>query len=404
MEERTTRRHRLAHVAILGACALVFSSLLLIPSAIQPTEAAPTFTDARVKMYEEELKRLQTEKNALTSKIYTARQNQADALELKGYLDQQLNLTMDEIEALEELIAETDDKIGKKNLEIIDKKADVDEQRENFLKRLRITYEEGETGYLEMLLGADSLYDFLTRVERVGYMMDYNVKLMEKYQNATVELEAEEDYLEAMQIKNEEAKVKLEETEAELNQQLTDNQAYLNTLTTSIAVDSAAQQKLTAEEDKVNKEMEAYIRELQAKANAAYVGGEFRWPVDVSWKRISSYFGWRTLWGVRDYHRGIDIPASAWSNIYASNGGTVIKAEYHWSYGNYVIIDHGGGKSTLYAHAYQLNVKVGDKVKQGQIIAKVGTTGNSSGNHLHFEVRINGECKNPLDGYVTQPK
>ena len=403
MEEKTTRRHRFAHVAILAACALVFSSLLLIPSVIRPTEAASTVTDAKVKMYEEQLAQLQKEKTALNNKIYTARQNQADALELKGYLDSQLNLTMEEIEALEDLIAETEDKIGKKNLEIIDKKADVDEQRGNFLERLRITYEEGETGYLEMLLGADSLYDVLTRVERVGYMMDYNVKLMEKYQNATVELEAEEEYLEAMQVKNEEAKVKLEETEASLNQQLTDNQAYLNTLTTSIAVDSAAQQKLTAEEDKVNKEMEAYIRELQAKANAAYVGGEFRWPVDVSWKRISSYFGWRVLWGVNDYHRGIDIPASAWSNIYASNGGTVIKAEYHWSYGNYVIIDHGGGKSTLYAHANQLNVKVGQTVKQGDIIAKVGTTGNSSGNHLHFEVRINGECKNPLD-YVTQPK
>ncbi|MBQ3125703.1 MAG: peptidoglycan DD-metalloendopeptidase family protein, partial [Clostridia bacterium] len=206
-----------------------------------------------------------------------------------------------------------------------------------------------------------------------------------------------------LQVKNGEAKTRLEETKAELDKQQSDNQSYLASLSTTIAADSAAQQKLTAEENKVNEEMEAYIRELQAKANAAYVGGEFRWPVDVSWKRISSYFGWRVLWGVNDYHRGIDIPANAWSNIYASNGGTVIKAEYHWSYGNYVIIDHGGGKSTLYAHANQLNVKVGQKVNQGDIIAKVGTTGNSSGNHLHFEVRLNGECKNPLD-YVTQPK
>lgn len=402
MKEKITRRP--AHIALLCVCALIFSTLLLIPAAIRPAEAAPALTDAKVKMYEEKLKQLANEKKAINTKIYTARQNQADALELKGYLDKQLNLTMDEIKALEELIAETDDKIGKKNLEIIDKKADVDEQRENFLTRLRITYEEGETGYLEMLLGADSLYDFLTRVERVGYMMDYNIKLMEKYQDATVDLEAEEDYLEDLQERNEEAKVTLEETKESLDKQINDNQAYLATLSTTIAANSAAQQKLTAEEDKVNKEMEAYIRELQAKANAAYVGGEFRWPVDVSWKRISSYFGWRTLWGVKDYHRGIDIPANAWSNIYASNGGTVIKAEYHWSYGNYVIIDHGGGKSTLYAHANQLNVKVGDKVKQGQVIAKIGTTGNSSGNHLHFEVRINGECKNPLDGYVTQPK
>ena len=401
--ENTKLCRRPVQAAILCAAVLLFSVLLLIPAAIRPVEAASGLTDAKVKMYEEQLKTIAAEKKALNNKIYTARQNQADALELKGYLDRQINLTIEEITALEEMIADTDDKIGKKNLEIIDKKADVDEQKENFLTRLRITYEEGESGYLEMLLGADSLYDFLTRVERVGYMMDYNIKLMEKYQAATVELEAEEAYLEDLQVKNGEAKTKLEETKAELDKQQSDNQSYLASLSTTIAADSAAQQKLTAEENKVNEEMEAYIRELQAKANAAYVGGEFRWPVDVSWKRISSYFGWRVLWGVNDYHRGIDIPANAWSNIYASNGGTVIKAEYHWSYGNYVIIDHGGGKSTLYAHANQLNVKVGQKVNQGDIIAKVGTTGNSSGNHLHFEVRLNGECKNPLD-YVTQPK
>ena len=401
--ENTKLCRRPVQAAILCAAVLLFSVLLLIPAAIRPVDAASGLTDAKVKMYEEQLKTIAAEKKALNNKIYTARQNQADALELKGYLDRQINLTIEEITALEEMIADTDDKIGKKNLEIIDKKADVDEQKENFLTRLRITYEEGESGYLEMLLGADSLYDFLTRVERVGYMMDYNIKLMEKYQAATVELEAEEAYLEDLQVKNGEAKTKLEETKAELDKQQSDNQSYLASLSTTIAADSAAQQKLTAEENKVNEEMEAYIRELQAKANAAYVGGEFRWPVDVSWKRISSYFGWRVLWGVNDYHRGIDIPANAWSNIYASNGGTVIKAEYHWSYGNYVIIDHGGGKSTLYAHANQLNVKVGQKVNQGDIIAKVGTTGNSSGNHLHFEVRLNGECKNPLD-YVTQPK
>lgn len=401
MQETIT--HRRWHYVLLTLSALLFAALLLIPAAIRPAEAA-TITDATVKKYEEELRVLAQEKKKLSSEIYTANQNKASAMEMKGLLDQQHNLTMEEIEALDALIVETDDKIGVKTLEIIDKKADVDEQRGNFLTRLRITYEEGNTGYLELLLGADSLYDFLTRVERIGYMMDYNVKLMEKYQDDSDALVQEELELEALQEKNADAKTQLDATKAELDQQINETQDYLNTLSAQIAADNSAYAKTVAEEEKVNREMEAYIRELQAKANAAYVGGEFGWPVDISWKRISSYFGWRTLWGVRDYHRGIDIPANGWENIYAANAGKVIKAEYHWSYGNYVIIDHGGGRSTLYAHANQLLVKVGQSVTKGQTIAKVGSTGNSSGNHLHFEVRIDGVCQNPIDGYVIQPK
>lgn len=107
--------------------------------------------------------------------------------------------------------------------------------------------------------------------------------------------------------------------------------------------------------------------------------------------------------GVKEFHMGIDIPAAKNTPIYASNGGKVITAKFHYSYGNYVVIDHGGGKSTLYAHANSLNVKQGDTVKQGDVIAYVGNTGNSFGCHVHFEVRINGKHTNPL-GYVVQPK
>ncbi|MBQ2767983.1 MAG: peptidoglycan DD-metalloendopeptidase family protein [Clostridia bacterium] len=394
---------RPAHWIILAVSALIFTSLLLIPMAIRPAEAATQLTDATIQAYEAELKRLQQERSELYANIVSAKSEQTDALELKGFLDRQLSLTLEEIDTLEALIEETDVKIGTKQLEIIDKKADVAEQRQNFLDRLRITYEEGDVGYLELLLGAESLYDFLTRVERIGCMMEYNIRIMEQYQNDTVELEAAEDELEALQLLNEDKKVELEAKQEDLENQQDQNNADLAALQQSISASQSSYAAISAKEAEVDKEMQAYIKELQAKANAAYVGGEFIWPVDISWKRISSNYGYRTLNGVREFHRGIDIPANAWSNIYASNSGTVITAAYHWSYGNYVIIDHGGGKSTLYAHANQLNVKVGDKVKQGQVIAKVGTTGHSYGNHVHFEVRLDGVCQNPIE-YVTQPQ
>lgn len=398
------RKTRSVRLAVMAACTLVFVFLLLIPQMIRPVDAAAAYSDATVKKYEEQLKVLNNQKKDVYAQLVKSQNSKSSALDTKYLLDQQINLTLAEIETYDSLIAETDKKIGEKTLEIIDKKADIDTQKKNFLSRLRITYEEGNVGYLELLFGAENLYDLLTRVERVGSMLDYDIRMMEQYQGDCDALKQIEDELEQTQLLQQEALVRQEERRQELELQQTNNEAYLKKLEASIYQDQKAYSSLAAKEAEVNAEMEKYIKEQQAKLNAQYVGGEFIWPLDVNkWKRISSHFGWRDLYGTKDYHRGIDIPAYQNENVYASNGGTVITATSHWSYGNYVVIDHGGGKSTLYAHNTSLCVKVGDKVKQGQIIAKVGTTGNSYGNHVHFEVRIDGVCQNPLD-YVKQPK
>lgn len=404
MEEKITAKTRVLRLAVMAVCTFVFVSLLMIPQIFRPAEAAAGYSDATVKKYEEQLKTLNSQKNEIYAQLVKSKNNQSDALNTKYLIDQQIRLTQEEIDTYDALIEETDRKIGEKTLEIIDKKADIDAQKKNFLARLRITYEEGNVGYLELLLGAESLYDFLTRAERVGSMLDYDIRMMDQYQADCDSLELAEDDLELTQQQQQEALVRQEQRKEELALQQSDNEAYLQTLQATIYQNQTTYASLSAKETEVNAEMEKYIKEQQAKLNASYVGGEFIWPLDVTkWKRISSYFGWRNLYGTQDYHRGIDIPAYQNENVYASNGGTVITATYHWSYGNYVIIDHGGGKSTLYAHNTSLCVKVGDKVKQGQVIAKVGTTGNSYGNHSHFEVRIDGVCQNPLD-YVTQPK
>lgn len=136
-----------------------------------------------------------------------------------------------------------------------------------------------------------------------------------------------------------------------------------------------------------------------------YVGGEFLWPVDTVYAKISSLYGYRPnpFTGKQELHNGIDIPCDYGAAVYAGNSGTVIVAGYHYSYGNYVVIDHGGGISTLYAHNSKLLVNVGDVVTRGQQIAKAGSTGDSQGNHCHFSVRVDGYPTNPLSGYITQP-
>ena len=147
------------------------------------------------------------------------------------------------------------------------------------------------------------------------------------------------------------------------------------------------------------------IKEAEERARLAnYVGGALGWPCDLKHNVISSYFVSRInpIYGYYENHNGIDIPLPYGSPVLAANAGTVIVSEYHYSYGYYVVIDHGGGISTLYGHNSKLLVAVGDQVTKGQQIAKAGSTGYSTGNHIHFCVRENGIHVDPL-GYVNQP-
>ena len=143
----------------------------------------------------------------------------------------------------------------------------------------------------------------------------------------------------------------------------------------------------------------------QNQSSGSYVGGEFTWPVP-GYSSITSYYGWR--FNNTDFHTGIDISGGGiyGKNIVAANSGTVIKANTTYTpgvgYGIYLMIDHGGGMSTLYGHTSQLYVKQGDHVEKGQVIAAVGSTGWSTGPHLHFEIRQNGKHTNPLNWYQKQ--
>jgi len=158
-----------------------------------------------------------------------------------------------------------------------------------------------------------------------------------------------------------------------------------------------------AEEDKLDKELEEYLLELQRKNQGSLEAGEWLWPIPLTAEQYcSSVYGWRMLWGAWDFHRGWDIACWLGTDIRASKSGTVVISTYHSSYGNYVVIDHGGGVSTVYAHASKLLVAKGDKVQKGDVIAKVGTTGSSTGYHLHFEFRKDGKYTDPF-GYIPKP-
>lgn len=228
--------------------------------------------------------------------------------------------------------------------------------------------------------------------------------IIEKLQNSQDILAADIDASRALIDELEAQEDDLEVEAKKLTDEIKSLQKYYDQLIAEEKARKEAEEKARKEaEAKAKKEAEAKAKkeaEEKAKKEAekAYKASKLLWPAEEG-TRISSSYGYRIhpILKVRKFHSGIDIPAPGGSNILAANDGTVITAKWNDSYGYYVIIYHGDGMSTLYAHSKKLLVKVGDKVKRGQTIAYVGTTGSSTGNHLHFEVRIDGNTVNPLD-------
>ncbi len=394
---------------IVRAALLILCALLLIPSipGERATVMAAALTDSKVKEYETRLEQLDAKMKELQKSIKAAASDEEKLRAEKEVIDKEIALLMERIEITNDLIAARNDSIAQKEADITAKQGEYDVRYEQFKERIRITYEEGKASYLDMLFGAESLSDFLARVDRVGAMLEWDTEMMSTLSSQRVNLEDEKAALEAEKAEAIADLNQLREDERIMEQKSEAALAKANQLKANQQYWEKQKEKMAAEEEKLDKELEAYLQELQKKQNNKYVGGTYMWPVDAKYNRISSGVVNRTnpITGKREYHNGIDIPADFGANIYAANAGTVIKVVWdHWSYGNYCMIDHGGGYTTLYAHSSRLLVTVGQKVSKGQVIAKVGSTGQSTGNHLHFSYYVNGVITDPTKTIFVSTK
>ncbi len=394
--------------AIMAIMMAIVMTVVAIPYGMDDVYAIDTSNEAEQAL-EDKIDSLQSEQAELKKKLEAAKTNEAEQERQKEYLDSLVLSTQNEIDATKLLIEEYKVKIEEKGKEIVALEEKIDTKYEIMVERLRFTYEEGNASYLEMIFESKSFADFLMTVERVGSMLDFDRSLMEELQTSLDTLEEEKYVLEETQKAQEETKTSLINKEADLKKQINNTLAYIEELQADQVALEAEYKKAKAAEDQANKDIAALLAQ-RAKEQAAanrnnsteyrpVFGGKFIWPVP-GYSRISSPYGPRTLWGRYDFHLGIDIPAPSGTNIYASAAGEVLIATYHYSYGYYCLIDHGDGFATLYAHNSQLLVSAGQIVEQGQHIAEMGTTGSSSGNHLHFEVRVNGETTDPQQ-YVS---
>jgi len=307
-------------------------------------------------------------------------------------LEIQINATEKEIDKLNGNIKKTEQEISvvKQNLEAAEQ--DLEKQNDNLQQRLRAMYKNGDVGMVQILLGSDDITDFMSNMDMVQKIFDYDVEVLKTLQEQHDKIERQKQELENLQAKL----IKEKQQQADKQASLQASRGEVASLKAQVANDNAA---LEAQEDALKKEADRLIAEIRKlQGNQAYTGGTFCWP-SASSTRVTSEFGNRLhpILKVYKMHTGIDIGAAAGTDVLAANNGTVIKAGWNNSYGNVVMIDHGGGIVTLYAHNSKLLVSTGDVVAKGQTIALVGSTGNSTGPHIHFEVRVNGEYKNPRD-------
>ena len=369
---------------------------------------ASAATDSKVKGYEDKIAQLKKDQKAYEQQIKDAKSNAASYQEQKEILDKQINALTEEISLSNALLIEYNNAIVEKEEAITNKQSELDEKFANYKNRLRTSYEEGVMGYLTMLFSSKSLSGFLTSLERLTNMLNYDKRVMKQINEEKSNLSNEKAALELIKTSQQEVHERLKNSEAELEAKAAEVQKFYD----DTVKDTKKLEKMLADakaaQEKAEKELDKYLEELAKKNSGIYDGGAFSWPLPQNQKIITSKHGWRTyqIWGttVTDYHRGIDISCPTGTPVYAGADGKVEISGWNNSYGYYVVISHGSGYTTLYAHNSQLLVSVGQWVKRGQQISKSGSTGNSSGPHLHLEISINGKLQDPLkNGILSHP-
>lgn len=307
-------------------------------------------------------------------------------------LAREMNQIEREINSLDSQLDIVNRRIEKTQDEITEAEAHLTERMDVLGERLTIMYEVGDVSYLEVLLSATDFADFLTRWELLNEIVSSDQELISEIAEEQQQLEDKKKKLET----NKAALLEAQRAKAAKEQQL----AVVTRQRQSALKDAQQERKLYEKAlndlEKASQDIEIMIRRMQ-QGDDAYVGtGQFTWPTP-GYTRITSKYGMRfhSILKKNKLHTGMDIGAPKGAKVVAADHGTVVTVTYNSAYGNMIIIDHGGKIASLYAHLSKFETKVGATVSKGQTIGRVGSTGWSTGPHLHFEVRKNGTPVNP---------
>lgn len=325
----------------------------------------------------------------------------------KAELANQLNTLITKMDETTTKIQEKQVEICDKRDELIEAQVDEREQYESMKKRIKYMYENGNTQFIEILFESKSISDFLNNAEYITQISEYDRDMLVEFQNIVKDVEEQKAVLENEEAELEALQVELQAQQEEVSVLIEEKAAEISSLEVAIGENAAklkALQEEAARQERLRKEREEAQRNnygggggtAGASATPSGSGVLSCWPCNGS---ITSGFGGRNtgIAGASTYHRGVDFGASSGSPIYAAGSGTVAFVGYDSARGNYVDISHGNGLKTRYQHCSAIYVQYGQSVSAGQNIAAVGTTGISSGAHLHFEVHVNGSAVNPMN-------
>ncbi len=377
---------------------------LLLAVCLVGAEVSPVLavTQAEIDQLKSEAKELGSQKKELEAKLKELADDKSKALEKKRLLDQQIDNTSAQIKNVEAQIADYAELITQTEAELTDAEEREAAQYELFCQRVRAMEEGGEVSYWSVLFGASSFTDMLTRLNDVNEVMDADQQVIDDLKALQAEITEKKNQLEDSKAEREAAKTELVSKKSELDKQRQRAIALVNEINDNEQENKETLEALDKEEERILAEALRKSRELaaqqaaQGKSPQSNPGG-YIWPVDSRY--ITSTVGGRQSPGGigSTNHKGTDIGRVGYTSpIYAAKAGTVIVSQYSSSYGNYVVISHGSGNTTLYGHMSSRKVEVGQYVNQGDVIGITGSTGHSTGPHLHFEITENGVRVNPL--------
>lgn len=416
-------RRQCAHrcTLLLVLCALGIALVLRPAARVLAATGSSKETQASIDAHKAAIQDSQSQRQAISDSLTDLQQvkeeleaSKADLTAYVTQLDGQLTEMQTRISSLEDQIGEKEEEISRTQQELEEARQRQSDQYANMKKRIQFIYEKGDDYPLEALLASGSLSEMLNKATYIEMLSSYDTELLQSYKEQTELVKVTEENLEQDKATLQTARDGVATEQAAMQQLMDEKQAQVQSLTASIGSQQqsieqyeqqmaeqdaqiAALEEQVREEEKTLKEQQA--AEAAAAAAAAgyqYTGGQFVWPAP-SYTRITSPYGYRVhpIYGVTKFHSGIDMAAPMGSPILAAANGVVVGAAYNSSMGNYVMIDHGNGLFTVYMHSSQLEVSKGDTVTAGQEIAKVGSTGASTGPHLHFSVRKDGQYTDP---------
>ena len=372
-----------------------FISLLVAACvAVLPLFTAWSFA-SEVDDKRAELNEVQSQMQKMQERKEKARQKAAAASEGLEEIQSRLNELQAQARELQAKSNALQAKINDNQAKLAKKKAEVEQRKKVYSQRLRQIYINGQVNYLDVLLGAKDFVYFSSRMYLLQKIISSDIAMLQQLQKDEAEIKSRQEQLDAEMKEIKSTKAELEAKRARANK-LKEQRSYMLYKAQEEEQQSQSEyERLLA----ISENITAMLRNMESSGGGSSSSGgtgRFMWPCRGE---ITSYFGWRThpIFGTTKYHSGMDIAVDYGTPIMAADSGTVIYSGWLGGYGYAVMIDHGSGLVTLYAHNQSLNVYEGQYVTKGTCIAYAGSTGYSTGPHCHFEVRLHGEVTEPLN-------